>query len=74
MCIAGTSHHQEVAPCKEIQIPESRKYLLMESGHKQIFPETSGILGSRNPESMAWNPESKTVLDFATWSERGVNV
>ena len=22
-----------------------------------------------NPESTAWNPESKTVLDFLTWGE-----
>ena len=28
----------------------------------------SGIL-TRNPESTAWNPESKTVLDSLTWGE-----
>ena len=27
----GGRHHQ-IAPCKEIQIPESRKFLLVESG------------------------------------------
>ena len=36
-------------------------------------PDTSKFF-LRHLESMAWNPESKTVLDFVTWSERGVNV
>ena len=23
-----------------------------------------------NPESMAWNPESKTLLDYLTWGDK----
>ena len=71
------------------------KFLLFESGIREIWVVEPGILGFgirntdkgvrnptndwnskskfhwrkfRNPESMAWKPESKTVLDF-TWGE-----
>ena len=30
ICMGG--RHHQIAPCKEIQIPESRKFLLVESG------------------------------------------
>ena len=36
------------APCKIIQIPESRQFLLAKS----------------TQESTEWNPEFKTILDF----------
>ena len=41
----------------------------------------SGIHGCRiqnpqtwNPESTAWNPESKTLLDYLTWDEKESDV
>ena len=75
---------QCVAPCNGIPIPESGKFLPMESGilgfgirntAQEIRNPTNDwnpesafywqILKSStwNPESIAWNPESKTVLD-----------
>ena len=51
--------------CKVIRFPEFGKFLLMES----VIPG----FGTRNPsstdtesESMAWNPDSKIVLDPLT--------
>ena len=41
----------------------------MESGIHEC-----GIQNPRmwNPESTAWNPESKTLLDYLTWGEHNV--
>ena len=35
--------------------------------HRQRKPVP--VSGIRNPESMAWNPESKTVWDSVTWGD-----
>ena len=48
--------------------PES--LLRMKSGIQ--FPLTKNpefSTGMRNPESVAWNPKSKPVLDYVTWSD-----
>ena len=66
-----------LAPCKEFQIPEFEELLLMESGiqlEEYGIPPRIGIRNPSstdndlesstwNPESMAWNSESKIVLD-----------
>ena len=63
-----------IAPYKGIQIPESGKFLLVESGIRKTFLEESGILGSetrktaqeiRNPLPGIW------ILD-STDKESGV--
>ena len=64
-----------MASCEEIRIPESRNFLLLESG----IPLTVGIQNPSssdnvmvpgnstwNLESKAWNPDSETVLDSLT--------
>ena len=61
-------------PCKGIQIPDSMKFLLVESGTRESFAcgtrdTAQGIRNPTkdyNPESTAWNPESQTVLDLIT--------
>ena len=69
---------------KGIRIPESVKFLLMKSGilgfgiqgtaqknwnwESSVTDKQLGI-HSWNLESMAWNPECKTLLDFLTWGE-----
>ena len=73
-----------IAQCKGIQISESWKYLLVESGilsfgirniqlKESELPLTIGIRKPSstnwNPESRAWNPESKTVLDSLTLAD-----
>jgi len=76
---------QSFAPCKGILIPESKKFLPVESGilgfgiwntaqgignpTKDWDPEST-FHGQRNLESTAWSPESKTVLDSLTWGEK----
>ena len=85
-----------ITQCKGIRIPESGKFVFVESG-KTLLVE-SAILGygirnqlneagvplnpeskfhwqtlecsTWNPESTAWNPQSKTVLDSFTWGDR----
>ena len=69
---------------KGIRIPESAKFLLMKSGilgfgiqstaQKNWNWESSATdkqlgIHSWNLESMAWNPECKSLLDFLTWDE-----
>ena len=87
--------HDPFAPCKEIRIPESMKFLLVESGILGFGIQNTAV-GIRNPtedwnpesrfhwqrlysstwnpESTAWNPESKTVLDSLTWVKSSPNV
>ena len=99
---------QPVALCKRVQILESGKFLLAESGilalenhandwnseskfywqkirnpvpgtrnpYKDLNPESKFHWhrlesSTWNPGSTAWNPESKTVLDFLTWGRAG---
>ena len=54
-------------PCEAIWILESVKFLNVVSGLLGF-----GILNAAQgvPESTAWNPESKTVSDSLTWSDR----
>ena len=51
----------QVAPCKGIRIPESRNFLLVESGILG-FGIRNPALGIRNP-TKDWNPESKLPKD-----------
>ena len=71
-------HHQSsgmfmvVAPCKGILIPESRNFVLVESGILG-FGIRNPALGIRNP-TKDWNPESNLLkihswLDWATRSK-----
>ena len=60
------------APCKEIRIPESRKFLLVESGILG-FGIQNPALGIRNP-TKDWNPESTLLrihsrFDWVTHSK-----
>ena len=60
------------APCKGIRIPESRNFLLVESGILG-FGIRNPALGIRNP-TKDWNPESNLLkihswLDWATRSK-----
>ena len=70
------------APSKGIWIPETGKLLLVESGKqlKKFESQNGGNPESKfhwqrlesstwNPESPAWSPQSKTVLDSLTWGE-----
>ena len=71
------------ASCKGIRIPESKKLLPVESGiqlRESGITLTIGIQNPGsidkdwnpvpgNPESTAWNPESKSVLDPLTWGD-----
>ena len=50
-----------IAPCKGIRIPESRNFLLVESGILG-FGIRNPALGIRNP-TKDWNPESKLPKD-----------
>ena len=45
-------------------IPESGKFLLMESPTNDWDLESTW-----NPESEEWNLESQTVFDFLTWGD-----
>ena len=46
-----------IAPYKGIQITESGKFLLVESGIRKTFLEESGILGSETRNTAGiWNP------------------
>ena len=56
-------------PCEAIWILESLKFLKVVSGLLGfgILNAAQGVL---DPESTAWNPESNTVLDSLTWSDR----
>ena len=63
---------QSFAPCKGIRIPESRNFLLVESGILG-FGIRNPALGIRNP-TKDWNPESNLLkihswLDWATRSK-----
>ena len=70
-----------LALCKGIGIPESEKFLLVESrilgfGIRNTVQRiqnpsptnTEDKSSTLNLESTAWNPESKTVLDSTTWA------
>ena len=77
---------QSFAQCKGIQISESKKCLPVESGISGALEsgiqlkefgillktgiENPGSKWQRNPESTAWSPECKTVLDSLTWGEK----
>ena len=52
-----TIYHLNSPPCKGIRIPESRKFLLVESGIMG-FGIQNTAQGIRNP-TYVWNPESK---------------
>ena len=69
------------APCKGIQIPESAKFLPVDSGILG-FRIRNSAQGVQNPdddwhpksstwylELIAWNPESLTVLDYFSWGK-----
>ena len=45
-------------PCKEIWIPESGNFLLVESGIRELFACGIQNLGPLNPEYSSRNPES----------------
>ena len=66
-----------IAPCKGIRIPESVKFLLVESGILGFGIRNTALRIRKpikdlmefslwNPESKAWKPESTTVLDSLT--------
>ena len=65
---------KDFTPCKGIRIVQSERFLLVESGIQLkdtgIGLTISSIDKDWNPKSTAWNPESKTVLDFLTWGGR----
>ena len=79
LCLTKPLHsHSPINPCKGNQIPEPRKCLLLESKIKQIFAVESRIQvpltkyqesNYRNPEYMAWIPESRTQswIPFHEW-------
>ena len=53
----NTIYYGDSAPCKGIRIPESRKFLLVESGILG-FGIQNTAQGIRNPTNV-WNPECK---------------
>ena len=63
-----------IAPYKGIQIPESGKFLLVESGIRKTFLEESGILGSetRNTAQEIRNPLPGFRILDSTDKESGV--
>ena len=70
----------DFTPCKGIQIPESAKFLPVDSGilDFRIRNSAQGVQNPDNdwnPESstwylefIVWNPESLTVLDYLSWN------
>ena len=74
----------EFGPCKRIRIPGVREICAREIWNPELWnpeyssrnPESHKRLTDKksriqflNPETTAWNPESKSVLDSVTWGD-----